>query len=518
MKLAHAIATFAGCAVAMVAAGVANAQTYNHVIGSQVNESANGIDATRDGGYVTAGQIIDSTSDQGDILVVKYRPDGSVQWASRFGGPGLDVGYSVQQTTDGGYVIGAETNSVGPLLNLAMLRLDPAGNYLWSWVHEGDQSSEDAIYGPGAGVSVRQFAEGFVLTGRKRVSETMQMGVLISAAPNGAPVFNFRYGDPRTNERTMVSFTDVRASTVNGFVVVGAEELPVTGTGTTNVDPILLRMTLAGVPIMARNYSLFPPDQRENGVADGVALADNGDIVFNGRTNFFGTGSTNMQSFRVDNMGVVRWVTVMPRTGSAYRSLHQNQRGEFAYGGWINTFPTASDAAMGTLDNLTGMEIWQRSYDYIAKAWGMVENQIDPGYGLCGSFNPPAGLGFGGVDIELINTNGFGRVGCLDDRTSPVTVRPPLEVSGWQPFQIAQAGTIWQGEFRRVDLRADRLCEPCPDCPADYNQDGGIDGSDVAAFFNAWSNGQPCADVNQDGGIDGSDVAAFFVVWQNGGC
>ena len=53
---------------------------------------------------------------------------------------------------------------------------------------------------------------------------------------------------------------------------------------------------------------------------------------------------------------------------------------------------------------------------------------------------------------------------------------------------------------------------------ADFNQDGGVDGSDVEAFFNEWENGLGCADVNLDGGIDGADVEFFFAVWQEGGC
>ncbi|MBL9000111.1 MAG: right-handed parallel beta-helix repeat-containing protein [Phycisphaerae bacterium] len=55
-------------------------------------------------------------------------------------------------------------------------------------------------------------------------------------------------------------------------------------------------------------------------------------------------------------------------------------------------------------------------------------------------------------------------------------------------------------------------------CPADFNQDGGVDGSDVDAFFAAWEAGDAAADVNQDGGIDGSDVDTFFAAWEAGGC
>ena len=58
----------------------------------------------------------------------------------------------------------------------------------------------------------------------------------------------------------------------------------------------------------------------------------------------------------------------------------------------------------------------------------------------------------------------------------------------------------------------------CPTCAADFNQDGGVDGADIEAFFTAWSNGDSCGDVNTDGGVDGSDIESFFSYWENGGC
>jgi hypothetical protein len=57
-----------------------------------------------------------------------------------------------------------------------------------------------------------------------------------------------------------------------------------------------------------------------------------------------------------------------------------------------------------------------------------------------------------------------------------------------------------------------------PFCFADYNQDGGVDGTDIAAFFADWSAGDTLADANADGGVDGADIEAFFLVWAAGGC
>ena len=55
-------------------------------------------------------------------------------------------------------------------------------------------------------------------------------------------------------------------------------------------------------------------------------------------------------------------------------------------------------------------------------------------------------------------------------------------------------------------------------CPADFNNDGGIDGTDVQDFFDAWESATGLSDVNGDGGIDGADVVTFFDAWESGGC
>jgi len=55
-------------------------------------------------------------------------------------------------------------------------------------------------------------------------------------------------------------------------------------------------------------------------------------------------------------------------------------------------------------------------------------------------------------------------------------------------------------------------------CAADYDRSGGVDGSDVEAFFIDWSGSFGCADVDASGGVDGGDVEAFFTFWSAGGC
>jgi hypothetical protein len=48
-----------------------------------------------------------------DFFLVKTDANGNVQWAKTYGGTSYDGAYSVQQTSDGGYIVAGNTNSFG---------------------------------------------------------------------------------------------------------------------------------------------------------------------------------------------------------------------------------------------------------------------------------------------------------------------------------------------------------------------------------------------------------------------
>ena len=75
---------------------------------------------------------------------------------------------------------------------------------------------------------------------------------------------------------------------------------------------------------------------------------------------------------------------------------------------------------------------------------------------------------------------------------------------------------VWGGySFGNTQLEAS-ISVNLDRCIGDFNRDGGVDGSDVVSFFEAWEAGEVGADVNFSGGVDGSDVEAFFVRWEAG--
>ena len=53
-----------------------------------------------------------------------------------------------------------------------------------------------------------------------------------------------------------------------------------------------------------------------------------------------------------------------------------------------------------------------------------------------------------------------------------------------------------------------------PPCRCETNNDGGLDGGDIAYFFELWESGQPCGDWNLDGGVDSTDLAEYLQAWE----
>jgi hypothetical protein len=75
-------------------------------------DASNSIKQTTDGGYILTGYT-QSFGSSGSVLVIKLLNNGIPQWARIFGGGNIDAGNSVQQTSDGGYIVAGYTSSFG---------------------------------------------------------------------------------------------------------------------------------------------------------------------------------------------------------------------------------------------------------------------------------------------------------------------------------------------------------------------------------------------------------------------
>jgi len=88
---------------------------------------------TADGGYAIAGATNSFGTGNGDVYVVKLDANGKLQWTKTIGGPGDEIGFSLIQTSDGGYAIAGSTFSFGAGgEDVYVVKLDANGNLQWT--------------------------------------------------------------------------------------------------------------------------------------------------------------------------------------------------------------------------------------------------------------------------------------------------------------------------------------------------------------------------------------------------
>jgi hypothetical protein len=94
--------------------------------GLSISEEGYSVQQTSDGGYIILGK---SDANRGDIWLIKTDSNGNKQWDRTIGGSDFDRGYSVQQTKDGGYVIAGETQIAGDRNSVVwLIKTDANGN------------------------------------------------------------------------------------------------------------------------------------------------------------------------------------------------------------------------------------------------------------------------------------------------------------------------------------------------------------------------------------------------------
>ncbi|MBK6914186.1 MAG: hypothetical protein IPH11_11270 [Ignavibacteriales bacterium] len=102
--------------------------------------AAYSIDATYDSSYIVTGY---STSQPSDILLIKYDKNGTMKWLKSFGGDSADIGYSVLETNDRGFIIAGSTESFGSGgKDVYIVRTDSLGEEIWTMTIGGTDDDE----------------------------------------------------------------------------------------------------------------------------------------------------------------------------------------------------------------------------------------------------------------------------------------------------------------------------------------------------------------------------------------
>ena len=118
--------------------------------GGSSRDYADSVQQTSDGGYIVRGSTQSFGAGGNDIWILKLSPAGDIEWQKTYGGNySGEFAHSIQPTNDGGYIVVGETDSFGAgESDIWILKLSPDGDIEWQRTYGGSSSDRASSFLP----------------------------------------------------------------------------------------------------------------------------------------------------------------------------------------------------------------------------------------------------------------------------------------------------------------------------------------------------------------------------------
>ena len=186
---------------------------WDKTFGGVENDIAYSVQQTTDGGYILCGSTKSQASGNNEMWLIKTDADGNKLWDKTFSGKGWAIGSSVQQTVDGGYIACGSTSITYPAkpsdYEVLVIKTDAVGDREWDTIIANDEQEQYK------GKSVQQTIDGdYVVYAQGRMEV-----FLIMVDSKGNKLWNKKYGEqPNVVDEAGNS---VQQTTDGGYIVCG---------------------------------------------------------------------------------------------------------------------------------------------------------------------------------------------------------------------------------------------------------------------------------------------------------
>ncbi len=392
------VLAMAALAAILVPSPVPAQITFERTYGGADYDAANSVQQTTDGGYIIAGSTKSFGPGDADVYLVKTDSCGDTLWTKTFGGTEVDYGYAVQQTTDGGYVITGLTCSFGAGMgDIWLIKTDAHGDTLWTRTF-GDTN-------PQWGYAVQQTLDGgYIVVGNTGPYGDFDV-YLIKTNASGDTLWTRTFGGAGDD----YGFS-VQQTLDSGYIVAG-------GGG----DIYLIKTDVNGDTLWTRTFGGVDEEW-------GYSVhqtTDNGYIIA-GDTRSFGSGQSDVYLVKTAADGDTLWTKTFGGAGEEWGySVQQTNDGGYivagvtaSFGaGWSDVYLIKTDAGGDTL--------WTRTFGDSADDYGQAVRQTADGGFIIAGYT--YSFGAGDFDVYLVKT-GVSGVAVAEPKASP-TRTPALSLS-----------------------------------------------------------------------------------------
>lgn len=361
--------------------GALGQTTFERTYGGIEFDAGNSGQQTTDGGYVIAGQTISfgpSAGNNNSVYLIKTDGAGDTLWTRTYGSEETDVGSSVQQTSDGGYIIAGHTGTY-PEFEVYLIKTDVSGNTVWE--------KEIGGLGPDFGNSVQQTVDGgYIVAGYTGVSDIDIYVVKTDAS--GDTLWTKTYGGAGQDYGN-----SVKQTSDGGFIIAGYSN-----SFSSSNSTYLIKTDNNGNTQWTHSYL----DINEN-VGNSVQQTTDGGYIVTGNIGSWASGY-DIYLIKTDDLGEALWTSTLGSTADVDNfgnSVQQTSDGGYIITGYSGLY-TSYDVYLVKTD-ISGNAIWDRTLGGPNDDYGRyVQQTTDGGYVIVGLYEYSV---FNMNDVYLIKTN-----------------------------------------------------------------------------------------------------------------
>jgi hypothetical protein len=301
--------------------------------------------------------------------------------------PNYSYAQDVQQTSDGGYVVGATFSTTSYVALIA--KLDSTGNLQWQKQYEYSNGSA-ALY------ALKQTSDGgYIWAGYLQDSSTYnEIAIVAKVDSSGKIQWQQTYS-------AAAYATDIRQTTDGGYIVGG-------------VTPIVSGMNPAPYLVVEGWIAKLDSSgkvQWQKVLSSSQSVMTNSVIqTADGGYALTGLADANVVVAKLDSNGNVKWQSLYtsPSSLGIGYSIVQTSDGGFIVGGYDNDSPFL---ALALKLGSNGQVHWAKTYNIsgAASKFFSVRQTGDGGYAFSGQFYTGAGY-YGGYNAWMVKTDSSGSV------------------------------------------------------------------------------------------------------------